>query len=620
MQPVEIRSQLVEALRLDMIGPDAIEKLGTPDEVLPQSPSRWYLTGFLVPLDAGEEQRAQEGSDEELDEMNEAGGADDKNTPEPAAARRAYMPSSIGMSILVPVSARQLTATVRWGDYKQVVSGQSPVVSEGDDSSSRKLTIGTWQPTTVWQRTPHEEQVVLNLPQETPKPEEKDVPGSNGLRLVLSVRPVNSDGADGGLPVGTRSVSVFLVNRRRPAPDETRDEAFTFQTQLEAVSDVPLVPRPNLRSLGSSDWDERVGDLQYRDVCEFAVGHSVATDAVVDDCHCRLVRTCWIPEAEVERVAPAPISGIELSMDALAQMNSVDDAKAKLGSFVGQYRDWINRQRTKMPQSPAKRKETAEELLRLAGIAADRIERGIALLAEPKCLEAFRIANLAMAAAARRRFGVMQGKAPATIKPEWRPFQLAFILMNLPGIADPLHADRDVVDLLFFPTGGGKTEAYLGLAAFTLVLRRLENPGIASSGLSVLMRYTLRLLTLDQLSRAATLICALELERQKDVEKLGEWPFEIGLWVGKAATPNVMGVKGDTNPDSARAKTIAFKNDDRKPAPIPLEECPWCGEKFKANSFQLRPNPDSPIDPARVVPESELRFHARTGAADPGRR
>ena len=99
--------------------------------------------------------------------------------------------------------------------------------------------------------------------------------------------------------------------------------------------------------------------------------------------------------------------------------------------------------------------------------------------------------------------------------PEWRPFQLAFLLMNLPGIAEPASDDREVVDLLFFPTGGGKTEAYLGLAAFTLVLRRLRNPGMTGAGLSVLMRYTLRLLTLDQLSRAATLICALELEREK---------------------------------------------------------------------------------------------------------
>src|SRR5258707_13408010 len=106
--------------------------------------------------------------------------------------------------------------------------------------------------------------------------------------------------------------------------------------------------------------------------------------------------------------------------------------------------------------------------------------------------------------------------------------------MNLRSIAEPQNDDRKIVDLLFFPTGGGKTEAYLGLAAFTLVLRRLRNPGIASSGLTVLMRYTLRLLTLDQLGRAATLICALEMERQQHADKLGDWPFEIGLWVGRA--------------------------------------------------------------------------------------
>ena len=164
MKSVEVRQQLVEALRLDLIGPDAIEKLGTPDEVLPQSPSRWYLTGFLVPLDAGEEQRAQEGSDDDLDEIDEAGGADDKKTPEAAAARRAYMPSSMGMSILVPTSARRLTATVRWGDYhfQQAKEGQGG--------------FG------LWQRSPHEEQVVCDLPLETQKPVEKDVPSSSGLR------------------------------------------------------------------------------------------------------------------------------------------------------------------------------------------------------------------------------------------------------------------------------------------------------------------------------------------------------------------------------------------------------------------------------------------------------
>jgi hypothetical protein len=163
-------------------------------------------------------------------------------------------------------------------------------------------------------------------------------------------------------------------------------------------------------------------------------------------------------------------------------------------------------------------------------------------------LEAFRIANRAIAIAIRQRSTHNTDITPESVKPPaWRPFQLAFLLMNLVGIAHPEHSDRELVDLLFFPTGGGKTEAYLGLAAFAMVLRRLRNPTINSAGVSVLMRYTLRLLTLDQLSRAATLVCALELERQKDTQKLGPCPFEIGLWVGQTATPNRMGKKGDND-------------------------------------------------------------------------
>lgn len=577
MQSVEIRSQLVDALRLDLIGPDSVRNLGTPDEVLTQAPSRWYLTGFLVPTDAGENQKADVDVTDELDAMAEAGGTDDATAPEPPSARRNYMPSSIGMSVLVGVGTQKAQATVRWGNYR------FQPAAEGQ----------TWG---QWKRTACEERVDIALPDQTKQPKEYEVPGSVGLRLAVSVRPVEDDAGQSGLPAGTRSVSIFLVNNRKPAPDETRDEAFAFQVQLELTFPKPLVPRPNVRSMGSSEWDERVADLQYRDVYEYAVGHNVAAEAILGDGHCHQVRTCWVPQAEVERVAPAEITGVVRSMDALAQLAGADEARSSLGGFVIQYRQWIAAQRTKLPQTPPRRKETGEELLRLAETAAERIEQGIALLDDPQCLVAFKLANRTMATAARQRMGVMLGKDPATIQPSWRPFQLAFILMNLPGIANETHTDRDVVDLLFFPTGGGKTEAYLGLAAFTLVLRRLKNPGIASAGLTVLMRYTLRLLTLDQLSRAATLICALELERQQDVETLGDWPFEIGLWVGQAATPNRMGAKGDGDSRSARAKTIAFQNDDRKPSPIPLEECPWCGTKFKAQSFQLVPNPDRPTD------------------------
>ena len=163
---------------------------------------------------------------------------------------------------------------------------------------------------------------------------------------------------------------------------------------------------------------------------------------------------------------------------------------------------------------------------------------------------------------------------------------------------DPHDPNRETVDLLFFPTGGGKTEAYLGLAAFAMVLRRLRHPGekrLAGAGVSVIMRYTLRLLTLDQLARAAGLVCALELEREEALARYGEWPFEIGLWVGKAATPNILGRKGDGRSDAARAKVRQFKADPGgKPSPIPLENCPWCGTRFGPDSFALMPNDDHP--------------------------
>ncbi len=277
--------------------------------------------------------------------------------------------------------------------------------------------------------------------------------------------------------------------------------------------------------------------------------------------------------------------------------------------LVTHYRTWIDQQKAKVPASPDCRRETATELLLRANVAANRIEAGIELLKDEKVLEAFRIANKVMAIAARRRELEIKKVDPAKFQPpSWRPFQLAFILMNLKGIAEPDHADREVVDLLFFPTGGGKTEAYLGLAAFTLVLRRLRNPGLASVGLSVLMRYTLRLLTLDQLGRASTLICALELERQQNADKLGDWPFEIGLWVGRAATPNEMGHKGDGNENSARQRTIRYQTKKTNAPPIPLEECPWCGKEFTRESFRLWPNPDHPIDLQIVCGNRDCEF------------
>src|SRR5207244_2366281 len=186
MKSVDVRKRLTDALRLDLIGPE--EHLGSPEEVLPEPPSRWYLAGFLVPLDANEEQKADEAGVDELDTVNDAKGLDDAVAPEPAPARRSFFPSSVGMSFLLPDKTKQLRATVRWADYK-------PVAKPPDEGTLYQ-----------WQRIPHAETLSVTIPSETSQPAEQEISGSRGLKLALSVRSVQSDGAEGGIPKGTRSV------------------------------------------------------------------------------------------------------------------------------------------------------------------------------------------------------------------------------------------------------------------------------------------------------------------------------------------------------------------------------------------------------------------------------
>lgn len=571
MNSAEVRSELVRALELDLVGPDTGHPLER--EVLPFAPARWYLTGFLVPTHS---RAADETAAEEIDAAVERGGGDDEAPPEPRSARRVFFPSSMGLSVLVDADTTSLSAVVSYGTYRRVEEGTAKPVT--------------------WHREPFREDV--KLPLHAGEAKRHEVPGSGGLELVVAVRPI-TDGllAGCGLPVGTRSVSVFLVNHRPSATDDRRDEGFVFQVALELSTERGFVARPDVRGKGREDWDERVACLQYRDVCEHAVGHGVATRSVVDaGGRCRAVHTAWIPRAEIEKVDPTAIPGVELGMENLARLADGEQAKRALEPLPAAYGAWIAGQSATLPADEELR-DDATKLLEAARAARSRIAAGIACLSKPDVLDAFRVANAVMARAARQRTASARQVAPESLDPpRWRPFQLAFVLMNLPALEDPLHEDRDRVDLLFFPTGGGKTEAYLGLAAFVMVLRRLRNPGDTSAGVSVLMRYTLRLLTLDQLGRAATLMCALELERQEDVLRLGTWPFEIGLWVGKAATPNRMGHKGDGSDDTARTRTQRFQNNSSRTSPIPLEDCPWCGTKLAPSSFVLSPNPDHPAE------------------------
>ena len=483
------------------------------------------------------------------------------------------------MSVLVGPGTKEIEVTAFFGEYK----AEGEVVAEPGGGPGEEVGRGK---ETLWKRTPREVTKTIFIARTKTKgsPIRLD---DTGLHLVTSVRPVPK--GTRGVPPGTRSLSIFLVNHRDVGPDVRKDEAYVFQAGLRLHCTDGFIPRPNQRGRGSEDFDEQIAELQYRDAFEYAVGHGVATVATQDpDGHCRKLETAWMPSAEVEKVVPGSVKGVPLGMDALADLPQAQ-LQEELARLPDAYEVWIAQQKATELDDPEQKKALGQLVTEMSQ-ACRRIRGGIAALGTADVLEAFRIANRAMAEAGRRRAGF---SSPEPITPSWRPFQLAFVLMNLRGLEDGKHAERGIVDLLFFPTGGGKTEAYLGLAAITLVLRRLRNPGLTSAGVSVLMRYTLRLLTLDQLGRAATLICALELIRKKN-PALGSWPFEIGLWVGDAATPNRMGKKGDNNPRSARARTLDFNRDSGKPSPVPIETCPWCDEKLKSRAFRLSPSEDHP--------------------------
>jgi hypothetical protein len=583
---LDVRERLVEALKLDLVGPwagHALAKERLPGWV---RPSNWYLTGFLIPLGTPPEKSADADEDEDVDVIPESAGLAEESNEERKSAKKGFFPSSMGLSFLVSKEVRRITVIVRWGDY-------TPREIEGADG----------KPVPVWQRQAHEENVAVALTGSS-EPVVHDVPPSRGLQFHVVERRISAVDLDQHIPHGTRSVSVFLVNRQRPDKDNP-DLAYIFQTEIEVRGDNPFIPRPDLRDAQAAEWDDQVADLHYADTPEYATGHGVSAEWEIVDSACRLLRSAWIPSAEVEKTETVDVPGAELSMDALGALVDGTAAETALQPLVGQYRSWIQSRRSTIATLQGNRRDTADELVRIAGVAADRIARGIALLAQDEdALDAFRLANRSVARALGKRLGIEI--------PRWRAFQLAFLLLNLPGLADPSDPNRATVDLLFFPTGGGKTEAYLGLAAFAMVLRRLRHPGEkgrAAAGVSVIMRYTLRLLTLDQLARAAGLVCALELEREKDVARFGDWPFEIGLWVGKAATPNILGHKGDGRSDSARTKVRQFKADPKgKPSPVPLENCPWCGTRFEADSFALLPNDDQPRELRIVCTNFECDF------------
>jgi hypothetical protein len=610
---VDVRSKLVETLRRDLIGPGPLDT-DLARERLREKPSGWYVTGYLAPLpepsgpsaDIPEEGELFEEGDplvgDDLGADSDAGSAraaDDAQEDLPPAVR-IRAPSSLGLTVLLDASMREVEVKLSWGDY----------VTTPPLSDEELLDEMANAPEVVWDRVPGNAILRAPVPADGRR-HTITVPNSGGvqrpsgaLQLELHARPYEVTEPD-GTTRSLRVLTVMLVNRRSSVRRRYQDVTYAFQIRLAVRCEAGLDPRANMRGFGSRDIDEAIADLHYRDVCEFAVGVNTSADWDADpDGIVREAATDYLPAAEVERVEPNEhILNVVFEMEALAGLARIgpDDLRRALEGLPAAYEAWIAAQSVMVPTiSGAPRQAISQHLINAAREASHRMTEGIVLLAnDPHALLAFGAMNEAVARANRQRLAGHGGDPASQMAPKWRPFQLAFILLNLSGLHDPLHADRETVDLLFFPTGGGKTEAYLGLAAWTIAHRRITNGDKLGAGVAVLMRYTLRLLTLDQLTRAAGVICALELMRGespwRDGERktLGDWPIEIGLWVGAAATPNRLGGRGNTGPETAVGRVRRYKRDGRE-APAPIKGCPWCGEPFTRDSFRCTPSDIAP--------------------------
>jgi hypothetical protein len=600
---LEARSHLVEALRYDLIGPMLA------DELIDLRPTRWYLAGFLVPKGASEDLRSDPLDNEELSAGLESDRDDDAGGEDSGAARPGWFPSSFGLTVLVPPGATALSVVATWGEYQRLeAEGSLALWAEHQPKRLEALqkprrpvdgaeAQGEAEPTLrapppLWRRSARRGEDP-NVPLKTGH---RALPGAPGLVLHLRVEEARAP----GLPSGTRAVSVFLVNEREPVEGPTGDELVLFQAELSVACVAGFVARTDATGTNSKDPDAERADLQYRDHGEWAVGHGVATEVVerVDDRATR-VRTTWLPQAVVRRMEAKEVAGVPLSMEALAAMPDAATLAGAVQPLLNEYTTWIAERHADASALSGGRKATADALLARAEVARDRIREGLEYLdREPLAFQAFRLANEAMALAARR--------VRPDVAPRWRLFQLAFLLLNAASMGDPGHRERDVVELLFFPTGGGKTEAYLGVAAFAMVLRRLRRRDHSDegAGVAVLLRYTLRLLTLDQLSRAATLICALEVMRRRSVDQLGQRRFAIGLWVGRSGTDNRMA-------DAEKRLSMYRSNprDPRRSPGVPLVACPWCRSAFTPDCYGIEKRDGRPFALRVGCANGDCDFH-----------
>jgi hypothetical protein len=636
----EIRAELEDLLERDLLGPWD----GPEEELSPRiSPAERYLLGRLVPrlpppddsdagpVDASEMVDAEERDPSLVDrEVSEAdhGAGDDEAESEATVRSGSMAASAVGLAFSVPSDVHAIGVEAAWGRYQQELSQihETP----------------TGRPGLTWHRVQAGGTVEIPLDAEEAGYKVPDAE-QEGVTVHYTVRHRGR----------RRIVELALVNGQRGAA-HTPDVARLYQvgltvTALDGKGAIFLGHNdPHMADRVPASDDERLHlALLNRERREYAHGRQCAVDAQRREGEhraWRLSTTCF-PVAEVPLVVPGKVPGLVLDMARLGSPElGGEELVRALRPLVTGYGRWLDEQQDRLAEPEVARYAPAgEHALERARAVGGRLERAIDMLRENGIArEAFRFANQAMALqrvrseVVRARLASPDADVSTLLRlhdvpknRSWRPFQLAFVLMCLPGLTDPDHPDahRGAVDpgdaqvqLLFFPTGGGKTEAYLGLAAYTFAIRRLqgvvgtgEDARDGTHGVAVLMRYTLRLLTAQQFQRASALICACEWLRRERLaagdSRWGTTPFRIGLWVGSSVTPN-------TFEEAERQITASSGSERDIGGPLQLAVCPWCGSRLsrgrdlKTSRLRRRvllycsdPEGDCPFSPRRSPDE-----------------
>lgn len=533
---------VLDHLRSAYVGPDGGER-----EVIMNLPNRQYAVGMLFPRDVGT--AASDGvavsSDDEVDvdgSTSSTGDVEDNDASVPIAED--WRPSSVAISFVTDRPA--VLCDVSGGTYFAV---------GGDGPPS-------------WRRTPF---VVerLELSREHQRYEQSvgDVPVEVGSRWRSL--------GDGFL------VTVHVRVHSRATGDDRLDAAATLYQVSLSVSPHESGTFREYDTHRALDLDDESAEirLRYRHRKVYAVGHGMAADwDMSEDGRCVRVRLDPVPHFVVPGIETTGISestaaAKALRLDHLSEIDTAtDDVTASLDAFVDAFAGWVSTQKERInsfgPDAAA-----ARRIVERSCVASRRMRESVALLRDAQSTDLRTAFALGMAAMRLQMLQASVNRGEEAREPRWRPFQLGFLLLALASAVDDANEGRALVDLIWFPTGGGKTEAYLGLAAVEIFRRRIVD-GYAGGGTAVLTRYTLRLLSSQQFQRAASLVCAMELLRRKD--QIGDprakamAPFSIGLWVGNDVTP---GTRRDAKAALERLHKAARPEEANQ---FQLESCPWC--------------------------------------------